>query len=178
MRGISVIFLITAIALAGCEGEDDLPPDQPVLFEYLYVNYAWGYSEHGWLMDGEGDVHRFDFPEDYRSPDSTGYISGEDLAYNLSLCESIINSVESTDLKYYTALMEGAASGEILEPENVAADAGSSVLSCYFYDSSSDMYQYVFLASSGDWVQINDSWEAKTLVKWLKEIGNIFLLAI
>ena len=167
-----------AMMVTGCEKEYEVPEDQPVLFEYRYVNYAWAYSEHGWLMDAEGLVHRYDFPEDFRLPDSSGYISAEDLAYNLSQSDSVIHRVEAEDLDYYVGLMEGAAGGEILKSENVAADAGSSVLSCYLYEPGKDMYQYIFLARSGDWEQSNNSREAKTLVKWLKEIGNVFWLAI
>ncbi len=162
------------LLLAGCEKEYEAPEDQPVFFEYRYVNYAWSYSEHGWLINADGDVRRYDLPDDFRLPDSTGYISAEDLIHNLSQTELLIGSIEANDLDHYVGLIPGAADGEILKSQNVMADAGSSVLSCYLYDSDRDMYQYVFLASSGDWEQLNDSREAEILVDWLKEIGEVF----
>ena len=171
-------MLLLGLMVVGCEKEYEAPEEQPVLFEYRYVNFAWGYSEHGWLIDAEGEVHRYDFPEDYRLPDSLGYICVEDLNYNLTQCDSILDSVESADLDYYVGLIQGASGGQILDMENVAADAGISTLSCYLYIPHKDMYKYVFLAQSGDWEQINDSREAKTLVTWLKEIGEVFWLAI
>lgn len=177
MREGSVFVLMFALMVTGCEKEYEAPEDQSVLFEYRYVNYAWAYSENGWLIDAQGDVRSYQLPEDFRLPDSTGYISAEDLAYNLSQTDSTFHRVEAKDLDYYVGLIEGAAGGEILKSENVAADAGSSVLSCYLYDPGKDMYQYIFLARSGDWEQSNDSREAKTLVNWLKELGGVFWLS-
>lgn len=174
MREKIVFVLMLALMVAGCEKEYEAPEDQPVLFEYRYVNHAWGYSEHGWLMDAEGDMHRYDFPEDFRLPDSTGYISSADLSYNLSQSDSVIHRVEAEDLDYYVGLIEGAAGGEITKTENVAVDAGSSVLSCYLYDPKVDMYQNIVLARSGDWVQFNNSSEAETLEDWLKEFEEVY----
>lgn len=174
------LMLLMLLALSACEQElkDDyeIPGDQAVLFEYHYINHAWGYAENGWLIDSEGNMHSFEFPKDFRLPDSTGYISEEDLHHNLSQCTSIIGSVEQKDLEYYSGLISGAGEGEIGSPENIAADAGSAVLACYMYDRNKDIYQYVFLAASGDWQQANDASEAEILVEWLKDIGEVFWL--
>ncbi|RLB64532.1 MAG: hypothetical protein DRH08_09430 [Deltaproteobacteria bacterium] len=174
-------MILLLLVLSACEKdlnqEYDAPDDQAVLFEYHYINHAWGYADHGWLIDAEGKMRSFEFPENFRLPDSTGNISQEDLFHNLSQCDSIIVSVEEKDLDYYTGLIAGAAEGEIGSPENIAADAGSAVLGCYLYDESKDMYQYVFLAVSGDWQQSNDAPEAGILVAWLKSIGEVFWLS-
>ena len=182
MRDLHVYgLLVVTLMLSGCEKHCEkqyaAPEDQPVLFEYRYMNHAWGYSDHGWLIDGEGDVRRYDLPEEFRLPDSMGYITAEDLIHNLSQSDSIIGSIKTNDLDYYIGLISGASEGKISKSENVAFDAGSSVLSCYQYDADREMYQYVFLASSGDWEQSNNSPEAKILVDWLKEFG-VFWLAI
>ncbi len=176
MRKIFALLLLFAMIVAGCEKEYEAPLDQPVLFEYRYVNYAWVYSEQGWLMDAKGDMYSYDLPEDFRLPDSAGYISAEDITYNLSQTDSIFHSVEAEGLEYYVDLIAGAAEGEISVLENVAADAGTSVLSCYLFDPDVEMYQYVFLAQSGDWEQFNNSPEAEILVDWLKDLGGVFWL--
>jgi len=173
------ILLLLLGCVFGCEKENgkvyEGPENQPVLFEYHYVNHAWGYSEHGWLIDSSGDLHYYNLPEDFRLPDANSYISQEDLMHNLAQADSIMHTLGARDLDYYSGLIAGAAEGKIGEAGNVAADAGSSVLSCYMYDANKDMYRYVFLASSGDWQKSNESREAKILVKWMKDLDVFWL---
>ena len=58
-RGV-LLILLAGIFLSGCEKEEcgceNIPP---VLFEYHYINYAWGFQENGWLIDGDGNVQRY-----------------------------------------------------------------------------------------------------------------------
>lgn len=171
-------FLVAmmGLLLTGCEEEPcGCVEEQPVYFEYRYVNHAWGYQERGWLIDALGHVRRFILPEGFRLPDSTGLLSRTDLLHNLTLTDSVINSVSQSDLEYYTGLISGAADGPIGESRNIAADAGSSELSCYLYDSTSNAYRQIFLAQSGDWEQFNTSTEAGILVDWLLDFGVFWL---
>ena len=167
---------VVAILAMDCERtECGCPEAQPVYFQYHYVNYAWGYQERGWLIDNQGQVRYFESPDGFRHPDSTGLISWEDLEYNLAQTDSLITTVEPQELNEYIAYIPGAAEGEIGVKENIAADAGSSVLSCYLYDQEKDAYRYVFLAMSGDWEQFNLSAEAGILTDWLIEFGVFWL---
>ena len=72
------MMILLLVGLSGCEKEGDnryeAPADQPVFFEYRYVNHAWGYAENGWLVDAEGEVRTYNLPEKYFVPDSAGYI--------------------------------------------------------------------------------------------------------
>ncbi len=123
------VLILLLVGLSSCEKELDggyeAPGDQPVFFEYHYVNHAWGYADQGWLVGANGEVRTFDLPEKYILPDSTGYISREDLIQNLSQGDSTIHYIEAEDLEYYTRLISGAAKGKIAKAENVAFDAGS-----------------------------------------------------
>ena len=179
MRYILPALIPLLMGLGACERWLDkayeAPRTQPVFFEYRHVNHAWGYTENGWLVDDNGDLRSYDLPEKFIMPDSTGYISREDLIQNLAQCDSTVHRVAAEDLKYYTGLISGAAKGQIGKAENIAADAGSSVLSCYLYDVHKDMYRYVFLAASGDWQQFNEAPEAKILVEWMKDLGVFWL---
>ena len=171
-----VIILMAALMLSACEKETcGCLEDQPVLFEYRYINFAWGYQEQGWLIDAEGIVRTYHLPADFRLPDSTGFISRQDLVHNLSLTDSTVAVVDPDELSSYADLIPGAAEGEIGESLNIAADAGSAVLSCYLYDQDADAYRYVFLAQSGDWEQFNTSQEAEILVDWLRDFGVFWL---
>ena len=73
------MMILLLVGLTGCEKEGDngyeAPGDQPVLFEYRYVNHAWGYSENGWLIDSKGNMKSYDLPKDFNLPDSSGYIT-------------------------------------------------------------------------------------------------------
>ena len=171
-----VTILMTALMLSACEKETwGCLEDQPVLFEYRNINFAWGYQEQGWLIDAEGIVRTYHLPEDFRLPDSTGFISRQDLDHNLSLTASIIHTVDKADLVYYSSLIPGASEGEIGKSRHIAVDAGASVLACYFYNEEADAYKYIFLAQSGDFEQFNLSSEAGILVNWLIDFEVFWL---
>jgi hypothetical protein len=175
---LKVVLSIVAIAVfaISCEElEYNAPADQPVWFEYNYVNHAWGYQNSGWFIDREGTMRYYNLPESYRLPDSSGYMSLEDLEHNLSLADSIVLQVDSIILEKQIRLIPGAAEGALGDAENIAADAGSSTLSCYIYNDDLDVYRKVKLAQSGDWEQFNLSREAEKLVKWLREFDIFWL---
>jgi hypothetical protein len=170
----SLLVVLLSILVSSCQKEYySGPEDQSVYFEYRYVNYAWGVSDRGWLIDKEGKIMGFEFPEDYRMPDSTGHISAGDLQYNLSQADTLLSSLEKKEFEKHIRLIGGAEEGNLGEPSPRGADMGSSVLSCYAYDPESDSYNYVLLARKGDWEQYNQSAEAEKLVKWLKGKGDL-----
>ena len=166
---ISAVFVFLIIA---CEREYyEGPEDQPVYFEYHYINFAWGLIDNGWMIDQEGNVRGFDHPENYRWPDSTGYMSSEDLQYNLTQTDTLLQTVNHKEFKRYTRLIHGAAEGALSDRSRRGADMGSSMLSCYAFDPASGSYQHVLLSLAGDQEQFNQSAEAEELVEWLKEFG-------
>jgi len=173
---IKWIITLLVVLLLGCEkAEYDAPEDQPLYFEYHYINHAWGFQENGWLIDREGNIRRFDHPGDYRLGLPGAYLSLDDLEHNLGLTDSIIGTVDEVELEKHKNYIPGAAAGEIDKSRSIAADAGSAVLSCYLYIPEEDAYQYVFLAQSGDWEQFNLSEEAEKLVKWLLDFDVFWL---
>jgi len=170
------MLLLLAVLIVACEKlEYDAPEDQPLYFEYHYINHAWGFQENGWLIDREGNIRSFDNPEDYRQGVPGAYLSVDDLEYNLGLTDTIVGNVNQDELKKYINYIPQAAEGVISKSTSIAADAGSSVLSCYMYDPEENAYQYVFLAQSGDWEQFNLSEEAEKLVKWLLDYDVFWL---
>ena len=171
MNKIGLLLAIAPIMWACEKQEYDAPEDQPVFFEYHYINYAWGFQENGWLIDQEGNIRSFNNPADYRQGLKGATLSLEDLEHNLGLTDSIIGNLDDGDLEKYIHYIPAAAEGEIGLSRSIAADAGSSVLSCYLYDPEMNAYQYVFLAQSGDWEQFNLSREAEKLVDWLSDFG-------
>ena len=158
----------------GCEKEYYYgPEDQPVYFEYHYINQAWGVADNGWLIDNEGKVWGYDRPEDYRWPDSTGHLTFEDLEYNLAQADTLLLSFKCNELEKYTRLIRGAADGHLSESRTRGADMGSACLSCYAYDQETGTYTYVLLSATGDWEQFNQSAEAEILVDWMKDFEGL-----
>jgi hypothetical protein len=72
-------------------------------------------------------------------------------------------------------LIPAAADGDLSDMENIAADAGTSVLTCYLYDSEKKIFRSVFLGMSGDWQQFNESLQAEVIVDWLLELPVFWL---
>lgn len=179
--GITGLLVLSFFLFTRCEKSGgelscyDPPEGQPVYFQYRYINFAWGYQDHGWLIDVLGNVRYFEYPEDFRSPDSTGFLSREDLEHNLTETDSLITTIGQLELEAHVALIQGAAAGEIGELQHRAYDAGTSTLACYLYDSGQDAYRYVFLGMSGDWEQFNQSEEAGDLVEWLRQYHVFWL---
>lgn len=170
------IIMLLGLLLVGCEKEVyNAPGDQPLFFEYHYINHAWGFQESGWLIDRDGNIKSFNMPEDYRIGLTGGHLSLEDLEHNLGLTDSIVGNVADGELEKYINYIPAAAEGEIGRSNSIAADAGSSVLSCYLWDPEKSAYQYVFLAQSGDWEQFNLSEEAEKLVEWLLDFDVFWL---
>ena len=176
--GLMFFCLLAGCFMNGCEPSSCgcvNHSDSPVLFAYRYTNWAWGYQERGWMIDREGKVRAYNLPVNYRSPDSLGYLSEEDLYHNLALTDTVIEILDPAEVDAYAALIPDAAGGELSEKENIAADAGSSVLTCYLYDNDKKAYRSVFLAMSGDWQQFNQSEPAQEIVDWLLELPVFWL---
>jgi hypothetical protein len=175
MRVVIWISLLAALG-SGCEKEYYLAPvDQPVYFEYHYRNHAWGEADNGWLIDNEGKQRGFNFPEDYRWPDSTGHISLMDLTYNLGQTDTLLHSFSRKEIEKHTRLIGGATDGILSEFRVRGADMGSATLSCYAYDLKTGTYKHILLAATGDWEQFNQSEEAEKLVDWMKDLGGLML---
>jgi hypothetical protein len=173
-----LLTMMGVILLVGCEKEPcgcGNFEEQPVYFEYHYMNHAWGFQENGWLIDGAGIVKGFEYPEDFRRPDSTGLINYQDLVLNLRQTDTVLHHIDREELEAMVALIPAAAAGPVGEARSIAADAGGAALYAYLYIEEEDTYQQVFLGQSGDWEQTNQSPEAMELVAWLRQFGVFWL---
>jgi len=162
-------------SLSACDGlfvGDRELPDQQIYFQYEYVNYAWGYSHHGWLMDSTGAVWCYDQPAQWNFPDSSGKLPELSMMENLAEADSLCYQIPVYNLAQKIPLIEAAADGTISEPENVMADAGISGYYAWIYDKEHQRYRRILLKEEGDWERENLSEEAETLYKWLEGIDG------
>jgi len=165
------LILALFLLLMACEKNGyDAPEEQPVYFEYHYVNHAWSLQDNGWLIDGDGTIRRFEFPDNYNTGVHGDFLSLEQLENNLGQADSVVGTVDCVKLKEQVELIEQASEGQITEILPRGADGGLGIYSCYKYDPEHKAYQFILLSVTGDYEQYNQSPEAEELAGWLKGI--------
>jgi hypothetical protein len=172
---IILILLVAMLAFAGCERPDcgcDTDTRQPVLFQYEYINHAWGYRHRGFLIDAEGRVKGFLQPSDWIFPDSMGMISKSDLEYNLSQCDTLCGQVDKRVLNENFSKISYVKNGKIQDNGLIMVDAGTGVLSAWYWNDRARKYENVFLISSGDRNRVNTNSYVQGIADWLKKVGE------
>ena len=180
LKSLAIIALLMAATTAceryydcdECHGHLTGKIDQPILFEFEYINQAWGYRHHGFLIDGSGNIRGYSQPEEWKMTDSSGYITEEDLEFNLDQTDTLYGTVPRKDLLYHYGLIPDARDGKIRDLGTYMADAGVGTLYAYYPRRISRRIERVFLASSGDVNFENTSSAARMIVTWLKETGK------
>lgn len=171
------MIIAAALAMTGCmqkncDCEPKFTHQPPVLFQYEYVNYAWGFRHHGFLIDPDGQLRGFRQPAKWISADSTGMLTRADLEYNLSQCDTVCGKVEKGELDRQFRKIEEIRHGYLTDPEMVMADAGTGVFSAWYWNEKIEMYEQVFLVSNGDVYRVNTHPDVKALIEWLKQAGE------
>jgi len=171
------ILLIAALGFTSCVKIDcgcDPKPNhkQPVLFQYEYYNYAWGFRHSGFLIDEYGNVNGFKQPSRWITADSTGMMTKADLEYNLDQCDTICGKVNKEVLENNFRKIEDIRYGKIDDYGMVMADAGTGVFSAWYWNERVRKYENVFLISNGDISKVNTHRSVKEIVEWLRTIGE------
>ena len=167
------ILLVIALGFTSCEQPDcGCQFKQPVLFQYEYYNYAWGFRHRGFLIDEYGNVNGFEQPSKWMVPDSSGMMSKADLEYNLAQCDTVSGKVDEEVLDDYFRKIEDIRYGKIVDTGLYMADAGTGVLSAWYWNEKAGKYESVFLISNGDVNKINTHASVKEIVEWLKKVGE------
>ncbi|MBQ9609535.1 MAG: hypothetical protein IJV15_08855 [Lachnospiraceae bacterium] len=113
-----------------------------------YSNYAEGYQERGWFIDGNGNVYDYDFTDGYM-PEYYSQNEGYEFKEKLRLIKEKAKPTGTCDIsaisKIYTEGISIDPDAEYLN-EFAANDAGQNCL--YFHDSEND--ELVLISASGD----------------------------
>lgn len=163
---LGLITLVCLFTFTSCK-KKHIHPDfgQKIFFEYSYINHAWGYQYNHWIIDNKGNVRAINKEEKYTS------IDPNNLNDYLPLFDNLIYKIDKEEFNYYKSLIASAAKGNVTEEVQYRADFGSSTYNCYA--SSGRNYQLVTLSVMSDVVdKTNESTDAKTIDKWLKELNN------
>jgi len=169
---IKICFIIGwTLLIVACKKEGYIAPEeQPLYFEYHYMNHAWGVQDYGWLMDGDGKIWRFEFPDEYHNGMHGDFLTLEQLEHNLGEADSMIGDVDVKEFEKRIKLIQGASGGELTKIHRQGADMGLGVFACYKYDPMEEAYQFILLSADGDYQQYNRSPDAEKLAEWLKEL--------
>jgi hypothetical protein len=168
------ICLILCITLfIGCEKllnqqQESWPiPNQLVLFQVEYNNFAWGYQHNGYLIDSSGLVRSFSLPKNWHLPDSLGFISETSMNENISQLDTGSFYVDKNELLENYSKIKKISEGVLSKPKSTGADLGETDYSGYVYDATNNRYKRVLIKRSGDWTTENSSPEAEEVYKWL-----------
>ena len=166
-----VSSVICVVLLLSCEKQEvnDTFPNarQLVLFQVEYINYAWGFSHSGFLIDSSGVVSLFKYPGDWHHPDSAGYISISDMEDNIRQLDTITFKINKNELLKNFSMLENISKGELIKPPYRAYDAGTTNFSGFLFDTNKQQYKHVLIKRIGDCPLENNSPEAEEVFHWL-----------
>jgi len=151
--------LMMLMALVSCEKENPCRSDKYVLFEFSYINYAWGLSYDHWIIDNEGNVRI------NRKADSVIRIERNNFDCIVGRFDSVIFKADKTDLDKFRSLIGNTASGPIECEDNNWADFGGYEYNCYLRDEKILIYSV-----SDNQICTNFSNSAIEIQNWLKTI--------
>lgn len=175
MKYISLkIILISLFVLfiTGCKKNYVISEKQKILFQFEYVNYAWGYQHSGFIIDNVGNVLTYENPENWNFQDNNHNISEIQAYENLSKCRHSGIRIPEEELHKYTSYIKNIASTKISAMKNVAADAGSYEYLCYQYSDNAETYKGYLIKMEGDFTCENLNFYSKKVAAWMKEINS------
>jgi len=174
-------LLLSVLLFAGVDAPPAASADAPAIdpvFECFRLNYAWGFSLAGSVVDRNGTIYRYRSRERDRMPpavrEATGvFRAAADLRRKFEHAESG-GSTDAALIDAKLALASKAASGAITTVDTGTRDAGSSSCHAYLADAGGTRYRDVELGSDGgvaDTRVVNAAPEAQQLLDWLRAIG-------
>lgn len=166
-----VIFL-AMLAVAGCKKNFNISEKQAVLFQYEFINHAWGDQHYGFFIDNEGNVLTYNKPEGWNFPDNDFIISQDKLFENLSKCTISEKIIHAAELDKFTRHIANIASSKVSAVKNTGADMGSHRYTCYKFDEGWHVYKGYLIKMEGDNTCENLNYISKKIVSWMKEISD------
>jgi hypothetical protein len=167
-------FVLCVLFLMSCKKQEvnDTFPNahQLILFQVEYINYAWGFSHSGFLIDSSGIVTTFKYPKNWHHADSTGYISVSDMENNIRQLDTITFTISKNELLKNFSMLEKISKGKLIKPPYRAFDAGTTDFSGFLFDSNKQQYKHILIKRVGDCPIENNSPEAEEVFQWLLKV--------
>jgi hypothetical protein len=168
-------FIILALLLLSCKdtsvNNQNQNNDKP-FFEIEYINYAWGFSYEGTMVDHDGSVYTYDPAKDTVAPsyNADGYYTEQEMQSKYNHVKTFIRKVAEDSLEWSYDLAVKVTINDFSDTTRVGADMGSLEYSVYIYRPQNSKYQKILLKVEGNLTFYNKSESAIALVTWMKKL--------
>jgi hypothetical protein len=170
-----ILGILILILTAGCKKNNLISDNQSILFQFEYINYAWGYQHTGFYIDREGNVLTYNNPREWNFTDSDYIISDKQIAENIARCTPSLIKISKEELLKYSNYIKNICSTKVTALKNVAADAGSSDFICFQFSEKTGIYKGCLIKMEGNFTCENLNFYSKKVVSWMKGIsGSIY----
>jgi hypothetical protein len=167
-----ILITLTVLFITCCKKNNVISDKQSILFQFDYVNYAWGYQHNGFIIDNEGNVLSNSNSEDWNFPDNDFTLSENQVVENIKKCAQTGKKIPKEELQKYANYIKNIASSKVTALKNVAFDRGSSEFICYQFLESTGTYKGYLIKMEGDFTCENLNFYSKKVVAWMKDINN------
>lgn len=164
-----ILILLVFLLTAGCKKNYIISEKQDILFQYEYVNYAWGYQHSGFIIDNTGNILTYNNPEIWNFPQKDFTLTENQVAENIASCKQTSEKIPADELQKYKNFINNIASSQVTAEKNVAADAGSSEYICFQYSENTNTYKGSIIKKEGDFTCENLNFHSKKVVAWMKD---------
>ncbi len=144
---------------------------QAILFQYDYVNNAWGDQHYGFIIDNEGNVLTYNNPMDWHFPDKEFFLTEDQVTENLRKCSHSGIKIQKEELKKYSNFISNISSSKVTALKNVGADAGTTEFICFQFSESDGSYKGYLIKMEGDFTCENLNFYSKKVITWMKDIN-------
>ena len=111
---LGLIIFVGITSINSCEKDSvNNQQEQKIYFEFYAINYAWGLYYVHWVIDDQGNVR------ENKKQDSLIWVNSDNLNEYVEMFDTVIYTVEKSELDYYIDLIPSAANGEIFEKEHL-----------------------------------------------------------
>lgn len=171
-----IILMLLALLFFSCK--DSSVNEQPqnnssnIIFEVEYLNYAWGISYNGIMIDNEGKEYSYNpakdtIPHLYHAD---GLYTEQELQAKYGHVKTYIKTIPTDTLNWSHNLANQVTTTDYSDTTRVGADMGSLTYALYLYRPQINKYQKIILKEEGDMAFYNKSQSAVTLAVWLNII--------
>jgi hypothetical protein len=167
-----IVVLSFAMLMTGCKKNYVVNEKQLILFQYEYINYAWGYDHEGFYIDDKGNIMTYKNPEGWNFHDQNYNLTENQISENISKCIKSDVKVSKEDLARFSSYIDNISSSKVTAMKNVAADAGTSVFICYEFTEETGKYKGFLIKMEGDVTCENLNFYSKKVSLWLKDLNK------
>jgi hypothetical protein len=167
-----ITIVLWVLVFTGCKKTYVISDKQFLLFQYEYINYAWGYQHNGFIVDNHGNVLTFNNPENWNFQDNDHYLTEEQAFENIGKCTPTGIKIPEEEIHKYSGYIKNIASSKVTALKNVAADAGSKEYVCFQFSENTKTYQGVLIKMEGDFSCENLNFFSKKVITWMKDIND------